>query len=154
MNKWKIRDCWLCDSCSWRGVLDTTLCEKVCQWLATRRWFSLGTPVSSTNKTDCHNITEILLKVALITINNPCFQHLLFIIDVLHSVCLTIRDMTSDVICEYILLCILSLLHSNNVKQCLINVIFLIHVNIYIQCGQSENTISFQRRRNYSFFNW
>jgi hypothetical protein len=26
--------------------------------------FSPGTPVSSTNKTDCHNITEILLKVA------------------------------------------------------------------------------------------
>ena len=23
----------------------------VCQWLATGRWFSLGTPVSSTNKT-------------------------------------------------------------------------------------------------------
>ena len=33
------------------------------------RWFSLGTPVSSTNKTDHHNITEILLKVALSTIN-------------------------------------------------------------------------------------
>jgi hypothetical protein len=29
--------------------------------------FSPGTPVSSTNKTDCHNITEILLKVALNT---------------------------------------------------------------------------------------
>jgi hypothetical protein len=29
---------------------------------------SLGTPVSSTNKTDCHDITEILLKVALNTI--------------------------------------------------------------------------------------
>jgi DNA polymerase III psi subunit len=27
-------------------------------------WFSRGTPVSSTNKTDCHDITEILLKVA------------------------------------------------------------------------------------------
>jgi hypothetical protein len=27
-----------------------------------------GTPVSSTNKTDCHDITEILLKVALNTI--------------------------------------------------------------------------------------
>jgi hypothetical protein len=27
-------------------------------------WFSLGTPVSTTNKTDSHNITEILLKVA------------------------------------------------------------------------------------------
>jgi len=25
----------------------------------------MGTPVSSTNKTDCHNITEILLKVSL-----------------------------------------------------------------------------------------
>jgi hypothetical protein len=30
-------------------------------------WFSLGTPVSSTNKTDHHDITEILLKVALNT---------------------------------------------------------------------------------------
>jgi hypothetical protein len=27
--------------------------------------FSLGTPVSSTNKNDCYDITEILLKVAL-----------------------------------------------------------------------------------------
>jgi len=33
-------------------------------------WFSPGTPVSSTNKTDCHNITEILLKVGLNTINH------------------------------------------------------------------------------------
>ena len=32
-------------------------------------WFSLGTLVSSTNKTDHHNITEILLKVALNSIN-------------------------------------------------------------------------------------
>jgi hypothetical protein len=31
----------------------------------TGQWFSPGTLVSSTNKTDCHNITEILLKVAL-----------------------------------------------------------------------------------------
>ena len=29
------------------------------------RWFFLGTPVSSTNKADHHDITEILLKVAL-----------------------------------------------------------------------------------------
>jgi hypothetical protein len=35
------------------------------QWLATCRWFSL---VSSTNQTDRHYITEILLKVALNTI--------------------------------------------------------------------------------------
>ena len=33
------------------------------------RWFSPDTPVPSTNKTDRHDITEILLKVALNTIN-------------------------------------------------------------------------------------
>ena len=41
---------------------------KVCQWHVTVRWFSPGTPVSSTNKTDCHDITELLLKVVLNTI--------------------------------------------------------------------------------------
>jgi hypothetical protein len=30
-----------------------------------RSWFSPGTPVSFTNKTDCHDITEMLSKVAL-----------------------------------------------------------------------------------------
>ena len=34
------------------------------------RWFSLSTLVSS-NKTDHHDITEIFLKVALYTINQP-----------------------------------------------------------------------------------
>jgi len=53
---------------SWRGVLDTALCDKVCQWLGAGRWLSLGTPASPTNKTDRHDITEILLKVALNTI--------------------------------------------------------------------------------------
>jgi len=33
------------------------------------RWFSSGTSVSSTYKTDSHDITELLLKVALNTIN-------------------------------------------------------------------------------------
>ena len=46
-----------------RGVL-YTLYDKACQWLAASRWFSL---VSFTNKTDSHDITEILLKVALNT---------------------------------------------------------------------------------------
>ena len=44
-------------------------CDEVCQRLSTGRWFSPVTPVSSTNKTDPHDITEILLKVALNTIN-------------------------------------------------------------------------------------
>jgi hypothetical protein len=55
---------------SWRGVLDTRLCDKIYQLLATGWWFSLGTLVSSINKTDCHNITEKLLKVALNTMNH------------------------------------------------------------------------------------
>jgi hypothetical protein len=42
-----------------RGVLDTTLCEKVCQSLAAGRWIS---PVSTTNKTDRHDMTEILFS--------------------------------------------------------------------------------------------
>jgi hypothetical protein len=50
------------------GVLDTTLCDKVCLWLAAGWWFSLGSPISSTNETDRHDMTEILLKVALSTI--------------------------------------------------------------------------------------
>jgi hypothetical protein len=55
-----------------RCVVDTTLCDKVCQWLAAGRWFSPGTLVSSTCKIDHHDITEILLKVALNTITlNP-----------------------------------------------------------------------------------
>ena len=47
------------------GVLDTTLCDKVCSWLAAGRWFSPATPVPSTNITDPYDIAEILLKVTL-----------------------------------------------------------------------------------------
>ena len=41
----------------------------------TGRWFSPGTPVSSTNKTNRHDITEILWKVALNTINQATLTH-------------------------------------------------------------------------------
>jgi hypothetical protein len=51
-----------------RGVLDETLCYKVCQLLTTGRLFSPGTSVSSNNKTDSPYLTEILLKVGLNTI--------------------------------------------------------------------------------------
>ena len=43
--------------------------DKAYQLLAHGRWFSPGTPASSTNKTGCHDIAEILLKVALNTKN-------------------------------------------------------------------------------------
>ena len=41
--------------------------DKVYQLLAYGRWFSPGTPASSTTKTGRHDIAEILLKVALNT---------------------------------------------------------------------------------------
>ena len=56
------------ESRSWRGLLDAALCDNVCQCLTAGRWLSAGTPVFSTNNTDRHDITEILLKVALNTI--------------------------------------------------------------------------------------
>ena len=63
-----------------KGVLDTTLCNKMWQWFVAGLWFFPGTPVSSTNKTDRHDITEILLKVVLNTINqtkpNLCISDL------------------------------------------------------------------------------
>ena len=55
------------ESRSWQDVLDITLCDKVCQCL----WFCPGTAVFSTNKTDRHDITEILLKVAFNAITLP-----------------------------------------------------------------------------------
>jgi hypothetical protein len=46
--------------------MKTTL-SGVPRLLTHKLWFSPGTPVFSTNEIDCHDITEILLKVALNT---------------------------------------------------------------------------------------
>jgi hypothetical protein len=43
--------------------------DKAYQLLAHGRWFSPGTPVSATTKTSRQDIAEILLKVAINTIN-------------------------------------------------------------------------------------
>ena len=74
--------------------MDTPLCDKVCQSLATDWWFSPGTSDSFTNKTDRQDklVTEILLKVALKTLTltliyrlfsylytMPCFENVNFI---------------------------------------------------------------------------
>jgi hypothetical protein len=50
--------------CTWLAAAS----DKVYQLLAHGRWFSPGTLASSTTKTGCHDIVEILLKVALNTI--------------------------------------------------------------------------------------
>ena len=60
-----------------RDVLDTTLIHVI--KFAASRWFSPGIPVSSTNKTDHHDITVILLKVALNTIS-LCYMDLFIIV--------------------------------------------------------------------------
>jgi hypothetical protein len=52
------------ESCSWQGVLVQHYVINLFIFAADQ-WISPGTPVSSTNKTDYHDITEILLKVAL-----------------------------------------------------------------------------------------
>ena len=41
---------------------DTTLFHKVCQGLGAGQWFTLGTPVFSTNKTDRHYLTEQIVE--------------------------------------------------------------------------------------------
>ena len=78
MHSVPITTLWVRTPLRW-GVLDTTLCDKVWQLLAGGRWFSLCTPVSSTNKTDHHDLTEILLKVALNNITlTRIHEHFLF----------------------------------------------------------------------------
>jgi hypothetical protein len=48
-----------------RCVLNTTLCDKICQWIAAGLWFSPSTPISSTNKIDSYDITEKLNSLKL-----------------------------------------------------------------------------------------
>jgi len=70
---------WCCEfeSRSGRGVQHYVI--RVCHWLATGWWFSPGPPVSSTNKTDRHDITEILLKVALSAIKQSIYHEHLYL---------------------------------------------------------------------------
>ena len=54
---------------------------KFCQWFAAGRWFSPDSPVSSTSKTDHHDITKILLNVAL---NNTNKININSLVDVIY----------------------------------------------------------------------
>ena len=57
----RARLCKLQKGCTWPGAAS----DKVYQLLAHGRWFSPGTPASSTTKTGRHDIAEILLNVEL-----------------------------------------------------------------------------------------
>jgi len=59
--------------------------DKVYQLLAQGRWFSPGTPASSTTKAGRHDIAEILLKVALNTKNSNSDSLLVCLLLVLHG---------------------------------------------------------------------
>jgi hypothetical protein len=64
----------------WISVIFThflTLCDKVCQWLTTGQWFSQGTPVSCTNKTDGHYIMKYCWMWHFNTINPTLFHSLM-----------------------------------------------------------------------------
>jgi hypothetical protein len=72
------------------------------------RWFSLGPPVSSTNKTDHHDIAEILLKVALYTIKQTNKQTEYQISE---------RRWESVVKCIFIFFTIITIIHEPPTKQ-------------------------------------
>ena len=83
----------------------TTLCEKVHQWLATAWWFSPGPHFSPTNKTDCHDITEIFVESGV-------KHHIINMIDsrrihILHTNNITVNGWCSTlvfVLCVYLLI--------------------------------------------------
>jgi hypothetical protein len=68
-----------------------TVSDKVDQLLAHGRWFSPGTPASSTTKTGRHDIAEIFLKVALNTINQ---SSIIILLNVHREVCRITRKKT------------------------------------------------------------
>ena len=68
--------------CTWCNI-----CNKVCQWLVTGRYFSPDTPVPSTNKTDDHDKTENLLKVVLSTLTLGTLNRVGYLVWVLWLTC-------------------------------------------------------------------
>jgi hypothetical protein len=77
-SHWKLT-CSCHDWYSWHiAELAVSNNHSLTHWIATGRWFSPGPPVSYTNKTDCHDITEILLKVALNTIKQTNIKVIFF----------------------------------------------------------------------------
>ena len=68
ITKWIMN--YLCNQCLsplklWVCIVLMARCTRYNIMWSSLSVISLGTPVSSTNKTDCHDVTEILLKVAL-----------------------------------------------------------------------------------------
>jgi hypothetical protein len=80
------------DECTWTRLTSVVFTRKrpfteEYQLLAHGRWFSPGTPASSTTKTGRHDIAEILLKVALSTKINQSTYYCYVDVDVVVHFC-------------------------------------------------------------------
>ena len=65
------------------------------------RWFSLGTPASFTTKTGHRDIAEILLKVALNTINQSIQQCCMVLYCITMTKCSTADRTYCDTVCHW-----------------------------------------------------
>jgi hypothetical protein len=69
-------------------VLDSKFCDKFCQWITRGRWFSPGTPVSSTNNTDHHNIAYLYhIMLYLVHLVWTGFELTTFVVIVINCIC-------------------------------------------------------------------
>jgi len=117
-------------------------------------WFFPGTLVSSTNKTNCHDIAEILLKVALntITIIITMFSHIyIFTVDVLvlqrqrmrkvlrHSLQATPQELILKIVSTYGLNSIVHLLESILYMRCYLKELAYQHIFQMLKPGKLEN---------------
>ena len=76
-----------------RVVLDTTLYDKYVSDFAAGRRFSPGTPVSSTNKTDCHNtLYNLNIVESGIKHHNPTPSKCLWYIYCLYKTCICLHS--------------------------------------------------------------
>ena len=116
------------------SVLDTTLCDKVCQWLATGWWFSLGIYSIGSCKSNYHTITtttapcsrgpEQLLKLFE---SNPnaglMFSWYQFDIDTFNNMVKTTKSQSTKMV-WYSLIRLLYWLHENQFGQIIEEIIF------------------------------
>jgi hypothetical protein len=115
-----------------RGVFNITLCDKVCQWLVSGRWFSLCTPVSSTNKTDSHDITGIVES----GVKHPNPWHFTIIIHTF-TYKLTCGTIRRAIIIKYVLTAKSVLLQKNMTVQGNLSLLQIIKQRIYIWYSMS-----------------
>jgi hypothetical protein len=67
---------------SWRGILDTTLCDEVYQWLATGQWFPLWW------------LCPVIADTTSVADNSDSFTGIFFILVVVRLTCLVLACYT------------------------------------------------------------